>query len=101
MAIEMGVPIVAGSDSEGFWNEGKIALYDELITLVEKAGMNTKSVLKSATYNPARLLGVEEAYGSISKGKKADIVVFNVSPLEDIHNINQIHLTLKDGIVYQ
>ena len=101
MAVEMGVPIVAGSDSEGFWNEGKIALYDELITLVEKAGMNSKSVLKSATYNPARLLGIEETYGSISKGKKADIVVFNVSPLEDIHNINQIHLTLKDGIVYQ
>jgi imidazolonepropionase-like amidohydrolase len=101
MAVEMGVPIVAGSDSEGFWNEGKIALYDELITLVEKAGMNSKSVLKSATYNPARLLGIEETYGSISKGKKANIVVFIASPLEDIHNINQIHLTLKDGIVYQ
>lgn len=100
-AIEMGVPIVAGSDSEGFWNEGKIALYDELITLVEKAGMDTRSVLKSATYNPARLLGIEETYGSISKGKKADIVVFNASPLEDIQNISQVYLTLKDGILYQ
>jgi imidazolonepropionase-like amidohydrolase len=101
MATEMGVPLVAGSDSEGFWNEGKIALYDELITLVEEAGMSTTSALKSATYNPARLLGVEEEYGSISKGKKADMVVYHASPLEDIRNISQIHLTVKDGVVYQ
>ena len=101
MAYKMGVPIVAGSDSEGFWNEGKIALYDELITLVKEAGMSTRSVLKSATYNPARLLGIEDNYGSISKGKKADIVVYSSNPLEDIHNINQIHLTMKNGIIYQ
>ena len=101
MAHKMGVPIVAGSDSEGFWNEGKIALYDELITLVKEAGMSSKSVLKSATYNPARLLGIEDNYGSISKGKIADIVVFDANPLEDIHNINQIHLTVKNGVIYQ
>jgi imidazolonepropionase-like amidohydrolase len=100
MAIEMGVPIVVGSDSEGFWNEGKVALYDEFITLVEEAGMSVKTALKSATYNPALLLGIEDEYGSISKGKKADIVVFNLSPLEDIHNINQIHLTIKNGVIY-
>jgi len=101
LASEMDVPIVAGSDSDGFWNEGNIALYDEMITLVEKAGMNTKSVLKSATYNPARLLGIEDNYGSISKGKKADIVVYDDNPLEDIRNISQIHFTLKDGIIHQ
>lgn len=101
MAIEMGVPIVAGSDSEGFWNEGKIALYDELITLVEEAGMSSQLALKSATYNPARLLGIEGDYGSVAIGKKADLVVYNVSPIEDIRNINQIHLTMKNGVIYQ
>ena len=101
MASEMGVPIVAGSDSNGFWNKGKIALYDELIALVEEGGMTTYSALKSATYNPVRLLGIDGEYGSISTGKKADIVVYDASPLENIHNINQIHLTLKDGIVYK
>jgi len=101
MAHKMGVPIVAGSDSEGFWNEGGIALYDELITLVEEAGLSTKSALKSATYNPARLLGIEDRYGSISKGNKADIVVFSANPLNDIHNINQIYLTMKAGIISQ
>ena len=100
MAIEMGVPIVAGSDSEGFWNEGKIALYDEIITLVEEAGMSSEAALKSATYNPARLLGIDSEYGAISIGKKADIVVYNVSPLDDIRNITQIHLTMKNGVIY-
>jgi len=100
MALEMGVPIVAGSDSEGFWNQGKIALYDELITLVEKAGMSNHAALKSATYNPALLLGIDDEYGTISIGKKADIVAFNLSPLDDIRNIRQIHLTVKNGIIY-
>ena len=101
LAIEMGVPIIAGSDSEGFWDEGKVALYDELITLVEEGGMATHLALKSATYNPARLFGIDEKYGAISIGKKADIVVYDGSPLEDIRNISQIFLTLKNGIVYQ
>lgn len=100
MAVDMGVPIVAGSDSDGFWEEGEIALYDELITLVEKAGMDTKSALRSATYNPARLLGIDDELGSISVGKKADIIVFETSPLDDIRNVNQIHLTIKNGFIY-
>ena len=47
------------------------------------------------------MLGIEDDYGSISKGKKADIVVFDANPLEDIHNIKQIYLTMKNGIMYQ
>jgi len=101
MANEMGVLIVSGSDSEGFWDEGNIALYDEMITLVEVAGMSPESVLKSATYNPARLLGVEADYGSVSKGKKADLVVFNANPLKNIQHVREIYLTMKNGVVYQ
>lgn len=100
MALEAGVPIVAGSDSEGFWNEGDIALYDEIITLVEEAGMSNPAALQSATYNPARLLGIDDEYGAISVGKKADIVAFDLSPLDDIRNISQIYLAMKDGVVY-
>ena len=100
MAIEMGVPIIAGSDSEGFWNEGKIALYDEIITLVEKAGMSSHVALQSATYHPARLLGIDREYGTISIGKKADIVAYNNNPLDDIRNISQVHLSMKNGVIY-
>lgn len=100
MAIEMGIPIVAGSDSEGFWDDGKIALYDEIITLVEEAGMSNKTALKSATYNPALLLGIDGEYGTIAIGKKADIVAYNLSPLDDIVNISQIYLTMKNGVIY-
>lgn len=100
MADQKGVSIVTGSDSEGFWDNGNIALYDEIIILVEEANMSPISVLKSATYNPARLLGIEDQYGSVTKGKKADLVVFNNSPLEDIKNISKIYLTVKNGIIY-
>lgn len=100
MAIEMGIPIVAGSDSEGFWDDGKIALYDEIIRLVEAAGMSNKAALKSATYHPALLLGIDGEYGAIAIGKKADIVAYNLSPLDDIRNISQVYLTMKNGVIY-
>jgi len=100
MAIEMEIQIDAGTDSEGFWDDGKIALYDEIITLVEEAGMSNKAALKSATYNPALLLGIDGEYGVIAIGKKADIVAYNLSPLDDIRNISQIYLTMKNGVIY-
>ncbi|GBE14648.1 MAG TPA: N-acyl-D-amino-acid deacylase [Proteobacteria bacterium] len=42
-----------------------------------------REVLKMATYNAAKCLGIEDTYG-IAKGKKADLVVFDSSRLCDV-----------------
>ena len=56
-----------------------------------------KAINKNVRTSPRKLALV----CNFIKGKKADIVVYDASPLENIHNINQIHLTIKDGIVYE
>lgn len=60
-------------------------------------------IIRSATINPARMLGQEKFLGQILPGFAADILVLNRNPLEDITVLDnpEGHLlaTIKDGRV--
>ena len=47
-----------------------------------KNGLASEKVLKMITYNPAKILGVDDKVGSIEVGKDADIVVWSNNPIE-------------------
>ena len=55
-----------------------------------KAGMNEFDALKAITINPAKHLGISDRVGSIEKGKDADIVVYEGSPLESTSNVKYV-----------
>ena len=59
-------------------------------TVVKKMGIPLETAVACATINPAKSLGVEEEYGSIEKGKKADFVFLD-SDLE-------LTAVIKDGV---
>jgi len=61
--------------------------------MVEKMGINIKKSLKMASLNPARLLGLDKDRGSLTPGKRADIVV-----LDD--NFNVIYTIKKGKVIY-
>ena len=65
-------------------------LMDCMRTVVKKMGIPLETAVACATINPAKSLGVEEEYGSIEKGKKADIVLLD-SDLE-------LTAVIKDGV---
>lgn len=65
-------------------------LMDCMRTVVKKMGITLETAVACATINPAKSLGVEEEYGSIEKGKKADIVLLD-SDLE-------LTAVIKDGV---
>ena len=57
---------------------GSVATMDQLIrTMVGKVGLSLEETLKMATYNPARIMGVEDEYGLLRKGRAADMVIMN------------------------
>jgi len=57
-------------------------------------------VFKIATLNSAKAIGLESHYGSIEKGKKANIIIFNSNPLKNSHNLLEKKTIIKDGVVF-
>jgi hypothetical protein len=82
---DAGAKILAGSDLSplGF------TLHMELRNLVE-AGLTPFEALEAATRTAAEALGQSNTYGTVTVGKRADLVLLQANPLDDIANTSQI-----------
>ena len=92
---ENGVPIVPGTDAiAGFTLHRELEIYAD-------AGISNADVLKLATIGSAEVVGNAENVGSISEGKQADLVFVDGNPLEDIGELRQIALVIKEQRIYK
>ncbi len=99
-AYKAGVKIACGTDAGTPYNPHN-GTPNELILMV-KAGLTPFQVIETATINSARLLKVDDILGTIEPGKKAHLAIFKNDPTEDINNILDCRMTVKDGeIVYK
>jgi len=99
-AREAGVRILAGTDSPTTGTFFGFSLHDELALLVSTYGMTPMEALRSATALPAELMGLSEELGTIEAGKRADLVLLDADPLEDIENTKQIDAVIAGGRVF-
>lgn len=60
--------------------------------LAVKAGLPKEEALKAVTINPARILGIDDRYGSLEKGKLADIVLWSGDPLDIMSKVEQVFI---------
>ncbi|MFC6632092.1 metal-dependent hydrolase family protein [Microbulbifer taiwanensis] len=95
-AYKRGVNIAFGTDS-GVSRHGDNA---REFALMVQGGMTPADAIRSATWNAARLLRVQDELGSISEGKKADIIAVAGDPLEDISELQKVRFVMKDGKVF-
>lgn len=96
-AHKAGVNIAYGTDS-GVSPHGTNA--EEAVLMVE-AGMSEMDVIVSATVNAADLLDMSDSIGTIEKGKFADIIAVDSSPLENIDELLDVDFVMKSGKVYK
>ncbi len=75
------------------------AFHRELLAM-SYAGLPNMVILKAATINGARALGVEDQLGSVEPGKLADLLVVNGNPVADIKAARDISHVIKGGTVY-
>lgn len=92
---ESGIQLVPGSD-----NYAAFTLHRELEVYAE-AGIPIADVLRIATLDSARVLGVAERTGSIEVGKASDLVLLDGNPLEDISAVRRAVLVMKGDTVYR
>lgn len=98
-AYRQGLKIVLGTDIGSYpWanNEAK-----ELEYYVKKAGLTPMDAIKTATLNPAELLGRQKTLGQIQKDFIADIIAVKGNPLDDITLLQHTAFVMKDGKVYK
>ena len=93
-----GVPLMAGTDAMGapLIIPG-ISLHRELQLLLE-SGLSAGEVLRTATVAPARFLGKEDEFGSITVGKRADLLLVEGNPLEDLAHLKRLKGVMVRGI---
>lgn len=97
-AVELGVMIALGTDA-GSMNFGEHPNVAMEMLYMHDYGMNKSDVIKSATINCAKVLGIEKTKGSIEEGKVADIVVLDKNPIKDLSAFtNNIACVYKDGV---
>ena len=63
-------------------------------------GMSNLDVLRVATLESAKAIGLDNEIGSIEAGKLSDLVVMDGNPLEDITNTNSISRVMVNGTLY-
>ena len=90
-----GVHILAGTDSLDPHNVPGASLPHELELLTE-TGLTPRDALRTATLGPAEFFERTDI-GNLNVGSKADIVLLDANPLEDIGNVRRIQAVILAG----
>ena len=93
-----GVPIAAGTDTPIVHAIPGFSLLNELEILVQ-SGLAPLQALEAATVTPARFFSLQDTMGTISTGMRADLVLLDANPLDDINNLRRIAMVIAQGAV--
>jgi imidazolonepropionase-like amidohydrolase len=78
-----GAPLLVGSDSPQLFMVSGFALHREMGAQVA-AGLPPLAVLQAATRNAAAYFGESQQWGTVAVNQRADLLMLNGNPLEDI-----------------
>ncbi len=99
---DTGIPVVMGSDA-GCWPLIPFMFHGvssirEMEVMVE-AGIPVVEVIRAATFNAARMIGVDSSVGSIAIGKSADLVVYDIDLFRDTRAMRRPAYVMKSGVI--
>jgi imidazolonepropionase-like amidohydrolase len=91
-----GVTILLGSDGPQIWNVPGFSAHRELGTYVA-SGLTPYQALVTGTRNVAAFFKVEKEAGTVTAGKRADLILLDANPLSDISNTMKIAGVVMGG----
>ncbi len=65
-----------------------------------QGGMSALNVIRTATIDGAKYIGMDKDLGSLEKGKLADLIILNANPLDNIRNSDKIDRVMLNGRLY-
>lgn len=95
--IDSGITVALGTDGQGSTNtldmfeEIKSAAYLQKVSYEKASAISAEEVLKMATIEGAKVLGLENDIGTLEVGKKADIIIIDLNkphlcPVHDLYS---------------
>lgn len=102
---QAGIPLLLSTDA-GSGSMGIVpgfSIHDELQILI-KNGFTPYEAIATGTINASKvikdMIGVDD-FGSIEEGKRADLLLVNENPLEDVSNIKDLRGVMVAGRWYE
>lgn len=96
---DAGVVLLIGTDSGIPMKFHCQSTWNELDVWVNEFKMDATYAIKAATYWPAKMMGVDDKYGTISEGKYADIITVKGDVLRHIALLQNVGMVMKHGKV--
>lgn len=81
-----GVKILMGTDAPQLFSVPGFSIHRELALMAE-AGMTPYEIIKTGTLNVGEYFSDRDAFGTITKGQRADLILVDQNPFEDIGNL--------------
>lgn len=91
-----GVNIATGTDAGNIGTMHASSYLQELEAM-QQAGLSIAEILKASTINVATAFGKEKSWGSVEKGKVADLLLLDKNPIDALQNLNSIAMVFKTG----
>ena len=93
---EGGVKILMGTDAPQQFSVPGFSLHREL-QWMRRAGMTPYQIMVSGTRNVGEYFRAQDNFGTIEKGKRADLILLEANPLDDIANVSKIAGVMVSG----
>jgi imidazolonepropionase-like amidohydrolase len=96
---DAGVRIALGTDSGGSPDRFFIQGHSEHreMELMVQAGLTPMQVIQSFSKGASETLGIQREFGTLAKGKVADLLVLDRNPLDNIAHMRSIHTIYLGG----
>lgn len=98
--FDAGGLLMNGTDPTGYG--GVVAGFANIraVELLVQAGFSLEEAIKVSTLHGAQYLERESEIGTIEVGKKADLVVIDGDPTQNVKDMRKVEMVFKDGVGY-
>jgi imidazolonepropionase-like amidohydrolase len=90
------IPVAIGTAIEGYVPKTRVVRHEAAIAMVH--GMGFDGALRSITLDAAKILGIDDRYGTLEAGKVADIALYDGDPFEYATQVT--HVLVDGKLVY-
>jgi imidazolonepropionase-like amidohydrolase len=95
---DAGILIASGTDAGNIGTLHASSYLAELKAM-QKSGMSTWQIMQASTINGAKVLNKENEFGTITIGKKANLILLDQNPIDNLDNITKINRVINRGVV--